>query len=258
MTHLQRYVVSDRGWRGRQRRRGGVGRPAEGRGQGPYASIQHRQQQRPGEPFLSPFPVPQTGRRGQNAKRRVLAATATNPFAGSSPHETWGRSEQKQTTRGSEATTLRRRISDCHDGKDAGVAIARCRPACVGGRRSRSCKQRTPGSQAAKPGYLKWHSGWCQILPEMPPGSVLTVRAGGRGRSTCFIAGNGTGGAGRPIPQLSPAYPAPANAAGYTRRGGAAGLYAPATPSTGLLPWPAFPGQPGHVRRRPAHPAPPG
>ena len=67
-------------------------------------------------PFSLTLPAspPGTGG-GIIAKRRVLAATASNPFCRIAPPMiAWGRSEQKANHGRSEATTFRRRISDWH------------------------------------------------------------------------------------------------------------------------------------------------
>jgi len=50
-----------------------------------------------GVPFSLTLPVPRRGGGGLITKRRVLAATAANPFAEPAPHVQWGRSEQTPT-----------------------------------------------------------------------------------------------------------------------------------------------------------------
>jgi hypothetical protein len=64
-----------------------------------------------------------------NTKRGVLAASAKNPFFVSPPQICMGAIRKKQTTCRSEATSFRRRISDCHDEQVLlfGMAIARRR-----------------------------------------------------------------------------------------------------------------------------------
>jgi hypothetical protein len=76
--------------------------------------------------LLAPSPpYPRRGRRGINRKRGVAAtAQATRPV---SPPECYGVKLAGINSGWSEATTMRRRISDPHDSMDAGVRIARRR-----------------------------------------------------------------------------------------------------------------------------------